>query len=224
MCILIYTTRLNKRCDTRNVGDREVVGGTTTKRACYVCGSYNHLQNVHAKVANKTYTPSTTPKRVNVVNTNSSAVVSSVEGASASVVGIVSESGPVTNVIGSLSTSSATYVNSHSSTDNNIIKASVCDVAISECNVEHCNDVCDVKTSNNSNLSILSDFSKLQFIDVRVSDDCNVSCNLEKSDKIDKLLSFDVFTSHTSLQHSTLHSEIATSHTEALIILLSVEL
>ena len=60
----------------------------------------------------------------------------------------------------------------------NNIKASVCDVAISECNVECCNDVCDVITSNDGNLSILSDFSKLQFIDERVSDDCNVSCEL----------------------------------------------
>ena len=78
---------------SRNVGDREVsnsvVSGTTTKRACYVCGSYNHLQNFHAtKVANKTYTPSTMPKRVNDVNTNPPSAVSSVEGAS--VVGIVS--------------------------------------------------------------------------------------------------------------------------------------
>ena len=73
----------------------------------------------------------------------------------------MSESGPVTNIIGSVSTSSAPCANSQSSTDINIIKASVCDVAISECNVECCNDVCDVKTSNDGHLSILSDFSKL---------------------------------------------------------------
>jgi len=60
---------------SKNYADREVsnsnVSGITTKRACYVCGSYNHLQNFHAKVANKYNTSSTTPKRVNVVNTNS---------------------------------------------------------------------------------------------------------------------------------------------------------
>jgi hypothetical protein len=77
-----------------------------------------------------------------------------------------------------LSTSSAHCANSQSSTDSNIIKASVFEIAISECNVECCNDACDVITSNDGNLSILSDFSKLQFIDVRVSDDCNVSCEL----------------------------------------------
>ena len=80
-------------------------------------------------------------------------------------------------IIGSTSTSSAHCVNSQTSTDNNI-KASVCDVAISECNVECRNDVCDVITSNDGNLSILSDFSKLEFIDVRVWDDCNVSFEL----------------------------------------------
>jgi len=51
---------------SKNYADREVsnntVSGTTTKRACYVCGSYNHLQNFHAKVANKHNTSSTTPK------------------------------------------------------------------------------------------------------------------------------------------------------------------
>jgi len=53
-----------------------------------------------------------------------------------------------------------------------------CDVAVSECNVQYSNDVCGVATANESNLSILSDFSKLQFFDVRVSDDCNVSYEL----------------------------------------------
>ena len=52
---------------SKNYGDREVlsnnVSGTTTKRACYVCGSYNHLQNFHAKVANKVNSSSTTPLR-----------------------------------------------------------------------------------------------------------------------------------------------------------------
>ena len=86
-----------------NFGDREVsdcvASGTTTKRACYVCGSYNHLQNFHAKVANEAFTFSTTPKRFIVVNTNSPAAASSVK--SVSMAG--TESGPVTNMIGSLS-------------------------------------------------------------------------------------------------------------------------
>ena len=46
----------------RIVGARDVsnnvVGGTTSKRSCYVCGSFNHLQNFHAKAGNKSITSS----------------------------------------------------------------------------------------------------------------------------------------------------------------------
>lgn len=161
---------------SKDYGGREAsnnsVSGTTTKRACYVCGSYNHLQNFHAKVANRLDSPSTAMKRVNVVNTNPPVTVSSVEGAS--VVGTVPEFSPETS---SASGSSAACANSQNSVDTNI-KAFVCDVAISDCDVKSNNDVCDVVTSNDGNLSILSDFSKLQFIDVYVSNDSNVSYQL----------------------------------------------
>jgi Integrase zinc binding domain len=79
----------------RIVGAREgsnyVAGGTTTKRSCYICGSFSHLQNYHAKAGNKTNTHSANtsfsqavPKRVHGVNTHSPTAVSSAEGANES--------------------------------------------------------------------------------------------------------------------------------------------
>jgi len=123
-------TAVRKVGFSKNYADREVsnsnVSGTNTKRACYVSGSYYHLQNFNAKVANKYNTPSTTPKRVNVVNTNSP--VSLVEGVS--VVSTALESGRGTiSAHGSGPTSSAPGVSSQNSADTNI-KAFVCDVAV----------------------------------------------------------------------------------------------
>jgi hypothetical protein len=173
----------NKNVSARGIS-HDIVGGATTKRACYVCGSFNHLQNFHAKDGNKPNTPSTNkpfqynaPKRVNVVHSKPFIEVESVEGAS----DVGTTTGSAKSASGSrpIHTSSVSLhstANQHAADTN--IKAFVCDVAISECNMDCSRGVCDVVKSDNSNVSILSDFATLQFLDVRVSDDSNVCCDL----------------------------------------------
>jgi hypothetical protein len=55
----LYSTP--KTGSNKTVVEREASNGNVsgTKRACYICGSFDHLQNFHAKDGNKSNTSST---------------------------------------------------------------------------------------------------------------------------------------------------------------------
>ena len=172
-------TGQNKSVVEREMPNNNNVSRPTARRACYICGSFNHLQNFHAKDGNKPNSPNTnksfqqsTPKRVNVVSSNSPNATLSVDGASERSTAI--ESVDRSNE----SSHSCVGLNSVSQPGDMNMKAFVCDVAVSECNVT-CDLVArDSVKSSESETSIYSDFSNLQFLDVRVSDDYNVCCEL----------------------------------------------
>jgi hypothetical protein len=74
-------------------------------------------------------------------------------------------------------TSSAPSVRSQDSVDTSI-KAYICDVAVTERSFDYGRGAVSNAKSRDDNVSIPADFPKLQFNEVRVSDDSNASCEL----------------------------------------------
>jgi hypothetical protein len=79
-------TIMSRSSDTKSGGQREILktsSGTPVKRACFVCGSFNHMQNFHAKVGNKSGGAyhNASAKHVNAVQSRRPAVFVPVEGA-----------------------------------------------------------------------------------------------------------------------------------------------
>ena len=178
----LYSTP--KTGSNKTVVEREASNGNVsgTKRACYICGSFNHLQNFHAKDGNKSNTSSNSKsyqqsamKRVNAVSSSLPFASPPVEGVGESACSMATES---VDRASRLEATSLVGLNSVSKSGDVNMKAFVCDVVVSECNVTYDHVECDIVRSIDSEKSKFSDFSNLQFLDVRVSDDNNVCCEV----------------------------------------------
>jgi hypothetical protein len=147
----LYSTP--KTGSNKTVVEREVSNGNVsgTKHASYTCGSFNHLQNFHAKDGNKSNTSSTNKsyqqsamKHVYAVSSSSPFASPPSEGVSERASSMATESADRasrledTSLLVRISVSQPVDIN---------MKAFVCDVVVSECNVTYDHVECNIVRS-----------------------------------------------------------------------------